>query len=1080
MRRLAGQAALGAGRVLHAVLSIALGMAVIVTIGAGALIWRLSQGPIDLAWLTPRLDALLNADAGPARVHVRSVALAWEGWRKGVDRPVDLRLGGLVATDVNGAPLAQIPRVELSLSFGWLLVGRIVPRAVEIDSAHVHLERAQDGSLSLNFGRDPDAPDAGETKGGPFAGLLAELTRPSRSDRSQGTEPSPRWSQLRRVRISNADFAMADRRLGTVWRASRADLDLQRRRQGGVTGSANLTVMVGDQPVHLAAEATLPANGSGARIQGRFGQVEPAAMASAVPALGPLEALHAPVQGTFHLNLGAGFAWRDGALQAELGQGFVRAGQGSVPILGATLNVDGDLDHAHLRQLRLILAGPNGAGPIVQAHGEVVRKDHHLVGAMEADLDQVPFADLARYWPVGASTGARNWVTRNVTAGTARAAHVALTLQTAEDGSDIELNGVSGHISGDDLTINWLRPLPPVEHVKAELALLSPDALVITTQGGRQAGTAQGGILLRGGSIKITGMMEKDQYAAIEQDMVGSVADSLGLLRQPRLHLLDRHPIDLRNPTGQVMNKLSVNLWLDERVTIDAISIHAVGQLSGLHLGGVLAGRDLDNGLLDLDVDNDALRLDGTGELAGIPSDLAIQMDFRAGPPAQVLRRYTVSATTNVEQLAHLGVDPGGVVAGPLNVQATVLERRNGTGQADLQADLGQAELAVAPLGWRKARGQSANCTARVLLNRDRIVGIDQIAMQGDGVSLGGAVDYAAGQPERVRLSRLVLGDTRGEGEVRLSAGSGQPLRATFTGTSLDLSARLAEHAPRKPATSSDAASETPWVADLQVGRVMLGQNRMLSDVSAHAESDGRLVRQARVGGRTGGTDRFSATIVPEGPTAREVTVDAADAGALLRAFSVLGTLDGGTLALVARYDDSVSTHPLAGTAEITSFRLRDAPAAARVLQAMTLYGLVASLRGPGIGVSRLIAPFRLDGDVLELDDARAFSPSLGFTARGRIDLARRVADVQGTIVPAYFFNSILGRIPVLGTLFSPEKGGGVFSATYKVHGRFDDPAVTVNPLAALTPGFLRGVFGIFTGGARAADPGSLSPSSPH
>ena len=46
-------------------------------------------------------------------------------------------------------------------------------------------------------------------------------------------------------------------------------------------------------------------------------------------------------------------------------------------------------------------------------------------------------------------------------AGTVRAAHVALTLQAAEDGSDIELNGVSGHISGDDLTINWLRPLPP-------------------------------------------------------------------------------------------------------------------------------------------------------------------------------------------------------------------------------------------------------------------------------------------------------------------------------------------------------------------------------------------------------------------------------------------------------------------------------------------------------------------------------------------------------------------------------------------------------------------------------------------
>lgn len=1067
MRRLAGQAALSAGRVLHAVLSIALGFTVVLTIASGALIWRLSQGPIDLAWLTPRLEALLNADAGAARLRIGSVGLAWEGWRKGVDRPVDLRLDGLAATDANGAPLAQIPRVELSLSFGWLLLGRIVPRAVEIDGANVHVERAQDGSVSLDLGRDPDAPDAAqETKGGPFAGLLAELARPIQNDRGDGRVKSPRWSQLRRVRMTDANFVMIDRPLGTVWRASRGDLDLQRLRQGGVTGNASLTVMLGDQPVHLAAEAALPADGSGARVRVHFGQVEPAGLARAIPALAPLDALRAPMQGTLHLDLGPHFRLRNSALQVEFGQGSVRAGQGSLPILGATLNMDGDWDHAHLRLLRLVLAGPNGAGPVVQAHGEVVRKDLHLVGQMEADLDQVPFADLARYWPVGASAGARNWVIRNVTAGTARAAHVALALHAAEDGSDIALDGVSGHISGDDLTINWLRPLPPVEHVKAELALLSPDALVITTQGGRQAGTAQGGILARGGSIKVTGMMEKDQYGAVELDLVGSVADSLALLQQPRLHLLDRHPMELRNPSGQVTNKLSVNLWLDERVTIDAISIHAAGQLSGLHLSGVLAGRDLDNGLLDLDVDNDGLRLDGTAELAGIPADIAMQMDFRAGPAAQVLKRYTVSATTNVEQLAHLGLDPGRVVAGPLSVQATVLERRSGTGDATVQADLRQAELAVAPLAWRKPRGQSANCTARVLLDHDRIVGIDQVAVQGDGVSLAGAVDYAAGQPERVRLSRVVLGDTYGEGEVRLSAGSGQPLRATFSGSNLDLSARFAEKAAARPASPSGAKSAAPWIADLRFGRVMLGQNRTLSDVSVHAESNGQLVRQAQIEGHTSGTDRFSATIVPEGLAGRDLTVEAADAGALLRAFNVIGTLDGGTLDLVARYDDSLPVHPLAGTAEISSFRLRDAPAATRVLQAMTLYGLVASLRGPGVGVSRLIAPFRLNGDVLELDDARAYSPSLGFTARGRIDLARRIADVQGTIVPAYFFNSILGRIPVLGTLFSPEKGGGVFSATYRVQGRLDDPAVTVNPLAALAPGFLRRVFGIFAGSA--------------
>ena len=70
--------------------------------------------------------------------------------------------------------------------------------------------------------------------------------------------------------------------------------------------------------------------------------------------------------------------------------------------------------------------------------------------------------------------------------------------------------------------------------------------------------------------------------------------------------------------------------------------------------------------------------------------------------------------------------------------------------------------------------------------------------------------------------------------------------------------------------------------------------------------------------------------------------------------------------------------------------------------------------------------------------------------------------DVNGTVVPVYALNSALGRIPLLGGLFSAERGGGLFAVNYSVRGPFDNPAVTVNPLSALTPGFLRRLFRIF------------------
>jgi hypothetical protein len=182
----------------------------------------------------------------------------------------------------------------------------------------------------------------------------------------------------------------------------------------------------------------------------------------------------------------------------------------------------------------------------------------------------------------------------------------------------------------------------------------------------------------------------------------------------------------------------------------------------------------------------------------------------------------------------------------------------------------------------------------------------------------------------------------------------------------------------------------------------------------------------------------------------------------------------GGKLTLSGSYDDRSPSHPLSGNAEILDFRMQKAPAMARLLQAMTLYGLVGLIQGPGLDFRRLEAPFRQTGDILELTDARVFNASLGMTAKGTLDLAHDAINMQGTIVPAYFFNSLLGDIPLVGRLFSPERGGGLFAATYTLSGPVNDPKVSVNPLAALTPGFLRGVFG-----ALEAKPGHPAPSRP-
>jgi hypothetical protein len=240
-----------------------------------------------------------------------------------------------------------------------------------------------------------------------------------------------------------------------------------------------------------------------------------------------------------------------------------------------------------------------------------------------------------------------------------------------------------------------------------------------------------------------------------------------------------------------------------------------------------------------------------------------------------------------------------------------------------------------------------------------------------------------------------------------------------------------------------------------------MANGAVLGSVVMHAENDGRVFQQLRLEGQVGTRGPFLLQIVP-GAGGRRLVVNAADAGELLRGLDYVPTMQGGTLSVEGHYEDAQPGRPLVGTANIADFRMQNAPALGKLLQAMTLYGLVEVLRGPGLGFARMEAPFRLTDDALDIDDARAFSSSLGLTAKGRLDLAAQTIDMQGTIVPAYFFNSLLGDIPVLGKLFSPERGGGVFAASYTVRGAVEDPQVTVNPLAALTPGFLRGLFRLF------------------
>jgi uncharacterized protein YhdP len=116
-------------------------------------------------------------------------------------------------------------------------------------------------------------------------------------------------------------------------------------------------------------------------------------------------------------------------------------------------------------------------------------------------------------------------------------------------------------------------------------------------------------------------------------------------------------------------------------------------------------------------------------------------------------------------------------------------------------------------------------------------------------------------------------------------------------------------------------------------------------------------------------------------------------------------------------------------------------------------------LGGEGIGFQGMDGEFVLDDGVATTELMRIYGAALGLTAKGQIDFDEDAIDLAGVVVPAYSINNFLSKIPLLGTLLTGGEGEGLFAVVYTVEGPVDDPEVSVNPLSALTPGFLRNIF---------------------
>jgi hypothetical protein len=720
-------------------------------------------------------------------------------------------------------------------------------------------------------------------------------------------------------------------------------------------------------------------------------------------------------------------------------------------------------------------------------------------GEAELGLDAVRIADLSQLWPAGLAAQGRGWITANLTAGILRNGRWRAegVLSPGAGGPDIK--ALSGTAEIEDATVHWLRPIPPVQGVSGTASFSLPE-IAIRTRGGRQLvdappaaaeplrqarGRASGapprlgpGLDLRDGMIRLTGLDAGAQRAEIDIGLGGGLPEAMALLRHPRLHLFDRKPLEIAALAGQAEVKLAVGLPLLADIPVEQLRLRATGRVNDARLTEVLMGQGLDRAAFDVAADLDGLKLSGTGIMAEAPLRATLELDFRPGAASQVTERAQVSVpAANAAQLMLFGLDTAGLMSGTAAVEARYERRRNGQGSVALRGDLREARLAFDTVGWLKPVGAPGMAEATLRLNGDALIAAEGLSLDAGGLAATGRIGFGPNNRlERVEIAASSrLGITQFGGTVTRPARLGGPWVVALRGPVADLvpflsGSESAPPGPRTTRTDSLAPAGPSFALDLRFARATTGEGRDVHDLAFVGDVDGHgMLRAARITGRTGSPANaqggFALTLTPRGGE-RVLALTAADGGALLHALDLSDTISGGRLVVNGTYRELRPGAPLNGTAELDGFVVRNAPGLGKLLQAMTLFGVLEAMQGgSGLVFNRLIAPFHLTPERLELEEARAFSASLGLTAKGHMLRRERWVDMQGTVVPAYFFNQLLGNLPLIGRLFSPERGGGVFAATYRLRGPAADPTVTVNPLAAVTPGFLRGIFGLAENG---------------
>lgn len=1067
---------------LHHVAQLCLGVVVAGLVIVLAVAAVLGAGVTAPGWISERVEARVSDRLADHRLDFETMEISLDA---GMAPQVALR--DVTLRDAGGTALADLARLDITLSRAVLLRGALAPSAVRLAGGRLILRRAADGTFSVAFETGEDG-GRHPPRDRPFPEQIgAMLSRPM-------------LAELEKVTIREMRLRYEDARSGTAWSADGGRASLERT--GDRIALRGNVIVLGDREYASSLEVNYSGalDGSDSAFGVRFEDVPAREIAGQSPALAWLGALEAPISGAVRAEIADGV--RLGPLDAtlQIGAGALRPNPATAPIpfraartyftyrpenreiAFSEISVESDWGTARAEgrarlvgmqagwprgleaqiELGEIAANPAGLYPepvVFDGASAALRLDLdpfalrigalrlrdgartlHLSGEARARADgwsvdvagrlaRLAPARLLALWPPTLKPKTRRWLDENVLSTELREIQMAMR---ARPGAAPE---VALGFDFDELSATYVRNVPPIEAASGR-ASIRDNRLTVHAETGHVTAEQGGRVDISGTDFIIPDIRIKRGPAEAHLRATGSITAALSLLDSPPFRFLEKagRPVTLAEGRADLEGRL--DFILKDRLTPEEVAFEVSGHLADLRSERLMQGRVLTAARLDVAADNAALGIGGEARIGDVPVTGRWRMPL--GPGTGGASTLSGGIEISARFLDEFGIAlPPDSVSGRTRGAVEVALARDTPAEFTLTSDLTGLGLRIPALGWVLPERAGGRLDVAGTLGAPPE--IDRLDIEAGGLSARGSVNLTpAGALEVAQFSRLALDDWLEIALALRGRGPGRAPRAEIAGGRVDL----------RDGTLGSGGGGAGGPLRVRLDELRLSDTLALTALDADLDTSGGM--SGRFDARVNGRAPVSGEVSPGRDGRSAFRIRSGQAGAILAAAGTLREARGGALDL--RLTPAGPPRSFDGVLAISNVRINDAPALAALLNTISVVGLLEQFNGQGLHFSDVDARFRLTPDRLVLLESSAVGASAGISMDGYFDLARKRLDMQGVLSPVYVLN-------VLGGALTPRRGEGLFGFNFTLSGPASDPSVTVNPLSALTPGFLRELF---------------------